>query len=85
MMFVNVLNLFIFKIYIDLIIIVFFFFRLVFDKENDCSNLFDLILLSVDNRLGVVDLFFLYIIVEIFEIILDYLYILEIVVDEDNI
>lgn len=59
MIFVNVLNLFIFKIYIDLIIIFFFFFRLVFDKENDCSNLFDLILLSVDNRLGVVDLFFL--------------------------
>lgn len=42
-----------------IIIVFFFFFRLVFDKENDCSNLFDLILLSVDNRLGVVDLFFL--------------------------
>lgn len=81
----NALNLFIFKIHIDLTTTVFFLFRLVFDKENDCSNSPDSTSSSADNRPGVVDLSPLQITAETFEIILDYLYTSEIVVDEDNI
>lgn len=61
------------------------YFRLVFDKENDSSNSPDSTSSSADNRPGVVDLSPLQITAETFEIILDYLYTSEIVVDEDNI
>lgn len=61
---------------------IFFLFRLVFDKENDCSSSSDS---KGDNSSGLVDLSPLQITVETFEMILDYLYTSEIELDEDNI
>lgn len=65
------------------------FFRLVFDKENDCkssvSGMPDPAIQGVDLSSSVVDLSPLQITVDTFEIILNYLYTSEIVLDEENI